>query len=288
MDVYINLLLNLLFNSIPEETYFVLFVLVLMGTKKIKFDWRLATSIIVPAIVSNVCRYILNVNMSMRFPIFIATMSLTIILCYRKFKLTRAGLVMISTVIASVFDIILELMNYGFLMSCTTITENLLKEDIFIAFISSLPYRLIEVGTVILYIKMQKDIDQRIRVNLWQSILNNKKHRNLSIIVSIINIIWIVVSGKIFGVDNLLVAKDIGLLTSLIIVLGDVLVPVLLYVFVVYTIYTNRRTEIELKKLSKGFVITHVNVAKHYIKAGNYDRAISALEELKTIDLWRG
>lgn len=285
MDLSIRLLLNLLLNSIPEEIYVVLFCLVLIGIKKIKFDWKLVTSILVPAIISNICRYILNINMSIVFIIFVMTMCLTIVLCYKKYTLKTAGLVIISTVIACVINVLLELINYGILMKCAGITELILKDSIFIAFISSLPFRLLEIGTVILYIKMRKDLEQKIRVNLWQTILKNKKQRILAIIVSIFNIFWVAASLKIFGIDKILLVKSIDISTALLIMIGDVLVPVLLYIFLVYTIYITRKNEVYLKRLNKGFIFTHANVAKYYIESGKYRKAISVLDEIETIEL---
>lgn len=120
---------------------------------------------------------------------------------------------------------------------------------------------------------------------MWQTILKNKKQRILAIIVSVFNIFWVAASLKIFGIDKLLLVKSIDVSTALLIIIGDVLVPVLLYIFLVYTIYITRKNEVYLKKLNKGLIFTHANVAKYYIESGQYQKAINALDEIEMVDL---
>lgn len=281
MFPFITLVSNIVLCSIPEEIYTTCFCLVLLGlAKQIKFNKRLVISVLVPAIFSNVFRYYLNANAMVNFVLFVITMSVTITLIYKQFKLKRVILVLFCTVTACMSNMILEILNYGLLMKCSPINETILKENVLYAFLSSIPFRTIELLFVLLYAKHKKDIDYKVRVNLWQQIVKNKEQRYFAIIVSIFNVLWVIGSLKLFILDNILIECNVKLAPSLFLLAGDILLPLVVFASLLFSIYCARAREIYVKSVNRDLLISRVNIAKYYANKNNYKKVETILDEV--------
>ncbi len=277
----IVILSNLLLNSIPEECYVVLATLVLLRMgKQIKFDFRLIVSVIFPALVSNIYRYVFNLNMSIGFIVFIFVMSSTIWFAYNQKTFKKFVMVFVCVSIACVSNALLELFEYVIIMNCSTITEITLKEHVFYAFISTIPYRILEFSIIVLYIKKQKDIDQKIRVHLYQSILNNGDQRYIAVLTTIFNLIWIAGSVKVFVIDKILINDNMKITTSLIILIGDIIVPIVTYISLFFSIYNARARELYIKSLNRDLLISRVNIARYYANKRKYQKVNMILNEI--------
>ncbi len=281
MIPFIRLISNIVLCSIPEEFYAICLCLALVGmAKQIKLNRKLIMSIITPAILSNIIRYYLNVNAMINFTVFVLIMSTTLVLIYRLYNIKRILLIFICTVTACVSNMIFEILNYGILMMCTPLTESILKTNVLYAFLSSLPFRIIEILFIIMYIRHKKNIDYKIRINLWQQIIRNKDQRYFALIVSIFNILWVVGSIKLFIIDTVLVKSNIKLAPSLFLLIGDILLPVALFVSLIFSIYCARAREIYIRSMNRDLLISKVNIAKYYANKSKFEKVENILDEV--------
>jgi hypothetical protein len=214
------------------------------------------------------------------FAIFIVTMALTIAMVYKQFSVKRVFLVIACTVAASMSNAILETVNYGVLTICSSVTENILKDNVMYAFMSTIPFRFIEFGFVMLYIKKKRDIDQKVRVNLWQLILKNKGQRFFAVIVSVFNISWLAGFTKIFAIDKILINGGVKMAPSLLMLMGAVLVPIIAYIALLFSIYNARARELYVKSLNRDSLIARINIAKYYADNRNYEKVKTVLNEI--------
>ena len=281
MHPVINFILNTLLNSIPEEIFTICVCLVLLGlAREIKFDYKIIVSILSPAIISNTLRYFFNVNSPINFIIFIFSMTLTLIIMYKQFTFKKVFLVFVCSVTACLCNMILEILNYSILILGVPITDVILKENVIYAFVFSLPFRFIELIIMILYIKHRKDIDYRVRISLTQQIIRNKEQRCFALIVSIINIIWIIGSVKIFIIDKILINFNLSFSTKLFLLVGDILTPILIFGTLMFSIYCSRARDIYLKASKRDLFTSKVNIAKYYASNQNYEKVETILDEV--------
>lgn len=281
MHSVINFILNTLLSSIPEETFTICVCLVLLGlANEIKFDYRIIVSILNPAVISNTLRYFFNVDSPINFIIFIFSMTLTLIIMYKQFTFKRVFLVFVCTVTACLCNMILEILNYSILILGVPINDVILKENAIYAFVFSLPFRLIELIIMALYIKHRKEIDYRVRINLTQQIIRNKEQRYFALIVSIINIFWIIGSVKIFIIDKILINFNLSFSTKLFLLVGDILTPILIFGTLMYSIYCSRARDIYLKASKRDLFTSKVNIAKYYASNQNYKKVETILDEV--------
>lgn len=272
---------NIILCSIPEESYAICLCLVLLGmANEIRLNKKLVLSIFLPAIISNALRYFINTSVLVTFTLFVFVMSITILSIYRQYTLKRMFLVFVCTVTACVSNMILEILNYGILMMCTPLTEIILKDNIYYAFISSLPFRVVELLFVVLYIKHKKFFEYKARVNLWQQLIRNKDQMYFAVVVSIFNILWVVGSVKLFIIDNILLKSNIRLAPSLFLLTGDILLPVVIFTSLLFSIYCTRARDIYIKSSNRDLLISKVNIAKYYSNKNNYIKVKEILDEV--------
>ncbi|PYG88591.1 hypothetical protein LY28_01442 [Ruminiclostridium sufflavum DSM 19573] len=275
MYMITNYFTNLLLNSILEESYVVIATLILLGmAMHISFNIKMLASILIPAVISNFLRYFLSLDMTLIFIIFVLVMVLTICIIYNQKSLKKVFIVFTCVSAACMTNAMLEIANYKIIMLCTNITEETLKENIVNAFFSSLPIRLIEISIIIIYIKKHKYIDKKLSTSIWHSILKDKEQSMFAVIASFFNILWIVASVKVFVLDKFLINGSFNIKTSLLILMGDIIVPIMIYICFFFSVYNIMAKEAYIERLNRDLDIARKNMSKNdshrHNKKGSY------------------
>jgi hypothetical protein len=144
-----------------------------------------------------------------------------------------------------------------------------LKEDIIYAFISILPIRVIELAIIILYVRKKKHIDKKSSTNIWQFILKNKELSLFATIASLFNILWIIASVKIFVFDKFLINSSLKIQTSMLILIGDIIVPIIIYICLFLAVYSIQTKEAYIDSLNKDLILARDNLAKNEAQRNN-------------------
>lgn len=270
MQTFIDFFTNLILISILEEIFVVIATLILLRmTEKIKFDKKMVISVLVPATISNFLRYFSSLDLGFIFLIFILVMVTMICLNYNQRSLIKVFIAFSCVSVACVSNSILEIANYKIIMLCTNTTEVILKEDIIYAFMSSLPIRAIESAIIILYVRKKKHTDNKSRTNMWQFILKNKELSLFATIASLFNILWIIASVKIFVFDKFLINSSLKIQTSMLILIGDIIVPIIIYICLFLSVYNIQAKEAYIDSLNKDLILARENLSKNEVQRNN-------------------
>lgn len=270
MQIIIDSFKNLFLVSILEESFVVIATLILLRLPgKIKFDKKMVVSVLVPATISNFLRYFSSFDMTIIFLIFILVMVIVICLNYNQRSLIKVFVTFSCVSVVCVSNAILEIADYKILMLCTNTTEVILKEDIINAFMCSLPIRVIEFSIIIIYLRKKKHTDKNSSTNIWQFILNNKELSIFATIASMFNILWIIASVKIFIFDKFLINSSIKIQTSMIILIGDIIVPIIIYICLFLAVYNIQAKEAYIDSLNKDLILARKNLAKNEAQRNN-------------------
>lgn len=270
MQMIIEFFSNLILISILEESFVVILTLLLLrNPEKIRFDKKMVTSVLVPALISNFLRYFSNFDVIIIFMIFILVMVAMICLNYNQKSLLKIIITFSCVSVACVTNSILEIAEYKIIMLCTNTTEIALKEDIINAFMCSLPIRVIELAVVILCMRKQKQTDKKIRTSLWQFILKDKELSLFAIIVSVFNILWIVASVKVFVFDKFLINGSFKMQASLLILIGDIIVPAIIYICLFLSVHNIQSKEAYIDRLNEDLILARENLAKNEVHRNN-------------------
>lgn len=165
----------------------------------------------------------------------------------------------------------LEIVNYKVIMLCTNINEVNLKDNIINAFVSSLPIRVVELGIIILYLRKKKYFDEKINTNMWKIVLKDEELGLFSLIASVFNIIWIVASVKIFVLDKFLINSSLDTQTSLLILMGVIVVPIIIYICLFFSVYNIQAREAYIERLNRDLIKARENLAKNETHRDNFN-----------------
>lgn len=268
----IDFFYNILLNSIMEESYVVIATLILLRmSDMIVFNKKIVISVLAPAVISNMLRYFFSVDMTIVFIVFVFIMVLTICLLYNQKTLKRIFAVFTCVSVACMSNAMLEIVNYKVIMLCTNINEVNLKDNIINAFVSSLPIRVVELGIIILYLRKKKYFDEKINTNMWKIVLKDEELGLFSLIASVFNIIWIVASVKIFVLDKFLINSSLDTQTSLLILMGVIVVPIIIYICLFFSVYNIQAREAYIERLNRDLIKARENLAKNETHRDNFN-----------------
>lgn len=268
----IDFFYNILLNSIMEESYVVIATLILLRmSDMIVFNKKIVISVLAPAVISNMLRYFFSVDMTIVFIVFVFIMVLTICLLYSQKTLKRIFAVFTCVSVACMSNAMLEIVNYKVIMLCTNINEVNLKDNIINAFVSSLPIRVVELGIIILYLRKKKYFDEKINTNMWKIVLKDEELGLFSLIASVFNIIWIVASVKIFVLDKFLINSSLDTQTSLLILMGVIVVPIIIYICLFFSVYNIQAREAYIERLNRDLIKARENLAKNETHRDNFN-----------------
>jgi hypothetical protein len=271
MNEFIDFLSNILLNSILEESYVVIATLILLRMPNmIAFNKKIVISILVPAVISNVLRYFFSIDMTIVFIVFVFIMVLIVCLLYSQKTLKRIFAVFSFVSVACMSNAMLEIINYKVIMLCTNMNEFNLKDNIVNAFVSSLPIRVVELGIIVIYLRKRKYFDEKINTNIWRTLIKDEELGLFSLIASIFNIIWIVAAVKIFVLDKFLINSSLETQTTLLILMGVIVVPIIIYICLFFSVYNIQAREAYIERLNTDLIKARENLAKNEIHRDNY------------------
>ena len=268
----IDFISNILLNSILEESYVVIATLILLRmSNMIVFSKKIVISVLTPAVVSNMLRYFFSVDMTIIFISFVFVMVLIICLLYNQKTLKRIFAVFTFVSVACISNAMLEIVNYKVIMLCTNLNEFNLKDNIINAFVGSLPIRVVELGIIILYLRKQKYFDEKINTNIWKTLIKDEELGLFSLIASVFNIIWIVAAVKIFVLDKFLINSSLETQTTLLILMGVIVVPIIIYICLFFSVYNIQAREAYIERLNTDLIKARENLAKNEIHRDNFN-----------------
>ncbi len=268
----IDFISNILLNSILEESYVVIATLILLRmSNMIVFNKKIVISVLTPAVVSNMLRYFFSVDMTIIFISFVFVMVLIICLLYNQKTLKRIFAVFTFVSVACISNAMLEIVNYKVIMLCTNLNEFNLKDNIINAFVGSLPIRVVELGIIILYLRKQKYFDEKINTNIWKTLIKDEELGLFSLIASVFNIIWIVAAVKIFVLDKFLINSSLETQTTLLILMGVIVVPIIIYICLFFSVYNIQAREAYIERLNTDLIKARENLAKNEIHRDNFN-----------------
>ena len=268
----IDFISNILLNSILEESYVVIATLILLRmSNMIVFNKKIVISVLTPAVISNVLRYFFSIDMTIVFIVFVFIMVLMICLLYNQRTLKRIFAVFTCVSVACMSNAMLEIVNYKIIMLCTNINEVNFKDNIINAFVSSLPIRVVELGIIVIYLRKKKYFDEKISTNIWKTLIKDEEIGLFSLIASVFNIIWIVASVKIFILDKFLINSSLETQTSLLILMGVIVVPIIIYICLFFSVYNIHAREAYIEKLNGDLIKARENLAKNEIHRDNFN-----------------
>lgn len=237
IDIIQKILANTLFVSIPEEIYWVMFILILMGEfeywrepecKKIfhKYDIsRILIPAIIVALTSNIMRY-LNVNSIIMTIVSITTLYILIILTSNIFKDASALKWMSKSFIFLILGYITigisEMLYFPFIQLGLNISINEINNNLFINFLLSLPAKFFQFVVILFFIVKKHSL---LKINVIRLIHMNPILLTLTAIIVIINLLFLWIMNSLIITNNILV--ELSLTLQLSIIVGSILFPLL-------------------------------------------------------------
>ncbi len=268
----VNFLLNILLNSIGEESYVVIATLILLRmSNMIAFNKKIMFSILGPAVISNILRYFFNVDIAIAFMVFLFSMVIIMCLLYHQKTLKKIFAVFTCVSAACMSNAMLEFINFRIIMLYTNVTEVSLKNNIINAFVSSLPIRVVELGLIFLYLRKKKFFDEKIDTNVWKTVSKDPELSLFALVASVFNVLWIVAAIKIFIFNKFLVNSSLNTQTVLLILMGVIVVPIIIYICLFFSVYHIQAREARIASLNRDLIKARENLAKNETQRDNYN-----------------
>gem|GEM_PF-6195345 len=225
---------NIVFCSIPEEIFLVMFTLILLkqfdfleskkegGNKFKKRDiFEISIPVLLVAITSNVSRYY-GVDKDVVLLQSVFLLFLSILIVYKLWTLSGVIKVFISVIISVLILTIFEISYIPLVLYATHSEVKDFNNSVFMNFLLALPERLME-SCLIAYFLLKKSTF--LKANIIKPIINSKILSCISIGMLFFNIIIALVMGKLFIFDKLL--AGMSLKVQLFIIILVILIPVI-------------------------------------------------------------
>ncbi|MCX8130553.1 MAG: hypothetical protein N3I35_10685 [Clostridia bacterium] len=292
-------ILNVLLISIPEETFLVVFTLIILkkfdnnislnmrqqmetGYKEYcQFFTRNDISKIIFTIltVGSITQFLrfLKINQNLILIGAIILLFLCIITLYKLYSTVENILKAFTCTFCSILTlIVIEFSYVPLMLYFTGETVDSLNKSILLNFIFSLPERTIEY-TLLAYILLKKSSFSKL--NLLKVVLYSKPITISTIIIFLINILFLLSMGKIIIFDKALITSSHSI---------QILIPITVFLFsainiVVYVsiIYHLINREIYNKFVIQENLNSYIYDIKFFSNSGNYDKMISVVHSLQ-------
>jgi hypothetical protein len=205
----INLLLNIILVSIPEEFIMTMIMLVVLRQWqflskefwKINFIKIMITSVLPIAIITNITKFIVKIDsgtqLLMSTILFIITISILINIKTIKQFFKTCGFIIISIALFILSELITAFIcKYGLKIDIVSINLNP-----YLIFSIAIPERIIQYGCI-LFIFIKKN--SLVQINLLNMIKQNILLRNIIVLFTTIDIIMIIIMLKYVFIENIL------------------------------------------------------------------------------------
>ncbi|PNT93316.1 hypothetical protein [Clostridium thermosuccinogenes] len=291
-----NILANIAFVSIPEETFIILFTLVLLKRfEAIKVDKlmeeeisgykeyskifliqdikKVAFMVIISAIMSNILR-LFNIDSTLLLVICYFSVALSMLFLYRKYF--NAIKVFLCTACSFLVFMLIEVSYFPLLLSVTGNSVAELNKNAWVSFLCSLPERAIEYSLLI-YVLMKKASFSQLR--LANIILNNRFMTVSFCLFVNINILFLLIMGKITIFDQAL--SSLGIFSQLLISSLAIAFPILNIAIFILTMYHIFNKEEHIRYVLRENIESYVYDMKIFAENGNYKKVDELINEME-------
>ncbi|RCX10448.1 hypothetical protein DFR58_12940 [Anaerobacterium chartisolvens] len=282
-DGLMHMLWNVIFVSIPEETFLVCFILVLQKkfdylnfSNKIMFS-KFAVAILIPAILSNILKYFgIEGNNVLLF--FIPTLIISMLIIYKANTIRKLLDSVVSTLIAVFVWMTIEFMYMPIVINLISATVVEINSSVFLNFLLTIPERLLEILIIAYFLKRKFNA---FKIDIIRTISKSRAMTIFSLILLSINIFIIGLGGKFIIFDRCLVSLDIG--KQLFFIIETLIIPIFNMVIIYVIVYNMKYKEIAEKVVKRDNINTVIAIVDSSLNEGKYKEASAALEDIKTI-----
>jgi len=289
-DIFQKILMNTVFVSIPEEFYFVMFTLILVGEfeywkepecKRLinKFDYiRVFLPTIVVALLSNILRYF---GLDSGFFQFIPPIVLYIIIvCTNDIFGDASALkwmakAFIFLMLGFLSIGISEFVYMPFVLYSTGLTMVEIGNSFLLYFMLSLPARLLQYSLLLYFVSRKRTL---LKGRLLKHILSNPILSFIFFVLVFFNIVFLYVAYKAIIYDKVLIS--ISLISQIFIVTGIVLFPILNISGLLWSSYYIKNKETNDKKTATDKLHILLKEIELYTNNENYDNIKWKLNEI--------
>lgn len=275
-----NAILNSVIVSIPEETFVIYFVLLILGrTEFIKLKAnnlpRFIACLIPAAFVPNFLRMLLPQVKDYMMLIGIVFIFTLIVLIYRITDIKEILRILIGTTLSIITVLIAQLTYAPLIMFGTGVDVNDVNNTPVLLFIWTLPERALEFS-ILLLVTLKKGMTAKI--NIFTVLSKNKLVASITLFLLTFNVAFLAIMGKLIFFDNIL--RGASLLNTVLIISLVIMFPIMnisLLLVVIYSVYY--RYSIRLL-LSKERISTLISVLAIYTEEKNYSKIDSLVTDL--------
>jgi hypothetical protein len=227
-------MLNTLLVSIPEETFLVMFILILLGKlnflgndileKRINRTEiiKISTPIILTAIMSNVLRY-LGIDFNIVFLSFLIALFILLTIIFELWKDGKEiGKALLFLMFGVLIMLVLEFSYIPFILYATEKTVEELNSNLLWNFLISLPERTIE-GLLIAFLLSKKFTF--LKASIIKPITQSRFLVSITITTLIFDIALMAIMIKSICYDKILI--NLSLSTQIVIIVGNILFPII-------------------------------------------------------------
>ena len=293
-DLLQKILFNTIFVSIPEEGFWVMFILIVTGDfgylkSDMKEDRKITKTEVLKivaisstiAIILNVLRY-MGAGFSIIFPVSIGIMFVSIVLVYRLWDYTdslkQVAFALLGVMLGILIIAIAEFAYMPFVLYGIGGTLEEINNNVFLNFIASLPSVLIEYCILVfLLVRMGTTL----RANIIKPIQKSRFLLSTTIITVIFNTAFMFIMVKVICYDRILL--NLSLTSQVLIIIGVTMFPILNIAALLLSIYYNKNKEATRNKEKSEQLKILVNVAKSYAGKENYDNIMINLDYMEKI-----
>jgi len=290
------MLANIAFVSIPEETFIVMFTLVLLKRfENIKVDRlmeeeisgykeyskiflmqdikKMAFMIIFSATITNIMRFF-RIDSTLILLTGYLCIVVSILLLYRKYF--NAFKVLLCTACCLLIFMLIEALYFPLLLSALGKDIIDINNNIWMNFMYALPERVVEYS-ILIYALMKKASFSQLR--LARIILNNRFITGAFFATLVINIAFLLVMGKLIGFDRIL--SELSLVVQSAIVVMVIAFPILNISAFILTLYHIFNKEEHVRYMIRENIESFVYDMKIFTENGNYNKVNELINEME-------
>ncbi len=261
LDTMEKILFNTLFVSIPEEIYWVMFTLILVGEfdywkdpecKKLfhRYDYgRILIPAISVALLSNIFRYT-GFNSGLSSLITFIILYIAIVLTNDIFGDSSAlkwmGKIFIFLILGIITIGITELLYVPLILYGTDLTMKTINNDMLLNFLISLPSRFIQYS-LLLYLIVKKRTS--LKGNIFKHIIARPTLLALTSLFVTLNLLFLWIMNKLIMFEKILI--DFSYTMQMLIIIGIIIFPIINISTFVWSIYYIKNREVKNKRIIK-------------------------------------
>jgi hypothetical protein len=287
----LHVIANIIFCSIPEEIFLVMFPLILLG----QFDFlesktdgenrfkridifRVGFIVLFIAILSNIMKFYLAMDPTLGSFMLMFLLFLLIVIVYRLYYSVKEILkAFIFSVITFIILLVTEMLYIPIVLSSIDKTIKEINDSILMNFTIALPARMIHFSIIAYLLKKKVSFT---KVKLFKAVIQSRTLIILSFIFLICNFILLAILGKLIIFDKILV--NYNLLTQVLVVVFILSMPLINIALFTCIIYHKQNRENEDRFIIRQDLEATIKDMKRFACSGKYDKINLLINDLET------